>query len=97
MKFKLNENLPRELAEDLLRLGHDVDSVHGEGLVGAQDAAVLEAGRAAGRILMTLDKGVASLVRFPLHRHSGVVLIRPDESGRRTVLDFIRSRLADSP
>jgi len=92
MKFKLDENLPRELAEDLLRLGHDVDSVHGEGLVGAQDTAVVNAARAAGRILMTLDKGVASLARHSLQEHRGVVLIRPDASGRRKVLAFVRSR-----
>ncbi len=27
MKFKLDENLPYELAEDLTRLGHEADTV----------------------------------------------------------------------
>jgi len=64
MKFKLDENLPQELADDLVRLGHEVDTVHGEGLVGADDTSVLQAARASGRILMTLDKGIASLLRI---------------------------------
>jgi predicted nuclease of predicted toxin-antitoxin system len=93
MRFKLDENLPHELADDLVRLGHDADTVHGEGLIGADDAAVVQAARASGRILMTLDKGIASLLQYPVHEHGGIVLFRPDASGRREVLSFVRSRL----
>jgi predicted nuclease of predicted toxin-antitoxin system len=93
MKFKLDENLPLELADDILRLGHDADSVHGENLDGADDATVVRAAFGAGRILITLDKGIASLLRYPLQNHAGVVLFRPDASGRREVLSFVRLRL----
>jgi predicted nuclease of predicted toxin-antitoxin system len=55
MRFKLDENLPHELADDLTRLGHDADTVHSEGLVGAEDAVVVKAARSSSRILMTLD------------------------------------------
>lgn len=44
-------------------------------------------------ILLTLDKGIASLLQYPVHEHGGVVLFRPDGSGRRTILSFVRSRL----
>jgi predicted nuclease of predicted toxin-antitoxin system len=93
MRFKLDENLPREFADDLVRLGHEADTVHGEGLVGADDAAVVQAARASGRILMTLDKGIASLLQYPVYQHGGIVLFRPDVSGRRSVLSFMRSRI----
>jgi predicted nuclease of predicted toxin-antitoxin system len=93
MKFKLDENLPLELADDLPRIGHDADTVYGEGLSGTEDAAVVEAARASDRILMTLDKGVASLLQYPVHEHGGVVLFRPDTSGRGEVLSFVRRRL----
>lgn len=93
MRFKLDENLPRECADDLVRLGHEADTVYGEGLVGADDTAVVQAARASGRILMTLDKGIASLLQYPIHEHSGIVLFRPDAWGRRSVLSFVRSRL----
>jgi predicted nuclease of predicted toxin-antitoxin system len=93
MKFKLDENLPRELADDLALLGHEADTVYSEGLVGAEDDAVVQAARASGRVLMTLDKGIASLLQYPMDEHYGVVLFRPDESGRRSVLSFVRSRL----
>lgn len=63
MKFKLDENLPVELATDLRGLGHDADTVADEGPAGAADPAVVEAAVAAGRILFTLDKGIANLQR----------------------------------
>ncbi|HUO26562.1 MAG TPA: DUF5615 family PIN-like protein [Candidatus Aquilonibacter sp.] len=94
MRFKLDENLPYELAADLVRLGHDADTVFGEDLIGAEDARIGAAARNSARILMTLDKGIASLLRYPANEHAGLVLFRPDVSGRREVLSFVRSRLA---
>jgi predicted nuclease of predicted toxin-antitoxin system len=93
VKFKLDENLPVELVTDLHRLGHDADTVTDEGLRGAADPAVVDAAFAADRILFTLDKGIANLQRYPIHRHAGVVLFRPDASGRGSVIAFVRERL----
>jgi len=95
MKFKLDENLPLELADDLAHLGHEADTVSSEGLSGAEDARVVQAAQASDRVLLTLDKGIASLLRYPIREHGGTVLFRPDESGRLSVLSFVRSRLAD--
>jgi len=94
MRFKLDENLPRELADDLRRLGHDPDSIVEEGLSGAKDRTVLQAARTAGRVLLTLDKGIASLLQHPVHEHADVVLFRPDTAGRRAVSSFVRARLS---
>ena len=49
MKFKLDENLPVELVEDLRGLGHDAHTVTDEGLRGASDPAVMDTALAAGR------------------------------------------------
>lgn len=95
MTFKVDENLPVELAEDLRGLGHGCDTVVGEGLCGAPDPVVVEAARAEGRVLLTLDKGIADIVRYPVHGHAGVVLFRPDSAGRRAVLLFVRARLSE--
>ena len=93
MKFKLAENLPVELVTDLRGLGHDADTVSGEGLSGAADPEVVDAAFGADRILVTLDKGIANLQRYPTQQHAGVVLFRPDTSGRRAVVAFVRERL----
>lgn len=93
MKFKVDENLPAELATDLRDLGHDADTVIDEKLRGAPDVIAVQAASASGRVLLTLDKGIANLQRYPIDAHSGVVLFRPDTLGRRAVLAFVRERL----
>jgi hypothetical protein len=57
------------------------------------DAWIAGAAFAAGRILFTLDKGIADLQRYPIHQHSGVVLFRTDTPGRGAVIAFARERL----
>ena len=94
MNFKLDENLPVELAHDLRRLGHKADTVMDEGLCGAEDSTVVEAARTSQRILLTLDKGIANIVRYPVCEHAGLVLFRPDSTGRQAVLSFIQARLS---
>ena len=85
--------MPLELAADLRDRGYDSDTVIDEGLGGAKDPTVVEAAFSAGRILLTLDKGIANLRQYPLGGHAGVVLFRPDQSGRKAVLTFVRERL----
>ena len=48
---------------------------------------------AESRILLTLDKGIANLLQYPSREHGGVVLFRPDSSGRSAVLEFMRAFL----
>lgn len=77
MKLKLDENLPRDLADELAARGLDVDTVLDEGLGGTADEAVVGAATAADRMLLTLDRGVGDLRRFPPGSHAGVVVLRP--------------------
>ncbi len=61
MKFKLDENLPAELLADLQAMKHDADTVIGEGLTGSTDPPILAAAKREGRILFTMDKGIADV------------------------------------
>jgi predicted nuclease of predicted toxin-antitoxin system len=93
VRFKLDENLPIDLAGDLRNLGHSADTVSDEGLCGAPDSEIVEAANVARRVLLTLDKGIANLQHYPTAQHAGVVLFRPDTLGRRAVTVFVRGRL----
>ncbi len=93
MKFKVDENLPVEVAERFRELGHDAGTVIEENLAGAPDTEIVAAAAAEARILVTLDKGIANLVRHPPGRHHGVILFRPGALGRRSVVEFIGDRL----
>jgi hypothetical protein len=94
VRFKLDENLPVELLDDLRAAGHEADGLRDEGLIGAPDDVVLDLVRREGRVLLTLDKGIADVRAYPPKAHAGIVLFRPPASGRGTTLSFVRRYLA---
>lgn len=61
MKVKLDENLPRSARDVLVETGHEVDSVPEEGLTGAPDPYVVRAATEAGRLLISLDRGLGDI------------------------------------
>ncbi|MBV9804140.1 MAG: DUF5615 family PIN-like protein [Solirubrobacterales bacterium] len=68
MKVKLDENVPRRAAQLLGGRGHQIDTVLDEGLGGAPDADVLRAATSDGRLLVTLDRGLARRAQLPARR-----------------------------
>ncbi len=88
MKFKIDENLPSELAERFREIGEEADTVVAEGLAGAPDSKIVEEVRREGRILVRLDKGLGDL-RSRSAEEPAVVLIRFPSAGRRALLDFM--------
>ena len=76
MKFKLDENLPVSSAAILASAGHDVDTVGEEGLSGAPDPEVVAAATAAGRVLISLDVGLAGIRAYSPGSHAGIVVLR---------------------
>jgi hypothetical protein len=94
VRFKLDENLPLELLNDLRAAGHEADGLRDEGLIGAPDDAVLDLVRRERRVRLTLDKGIANVHAHPPGTHAGIVLFRPPAAGRGTTLLFVRRHLA---
>ena len=95
MRFKLDENFPIELCDDLRSLGHEADTVAAEGLAGSEDAFLLARARTEDRVFFTLDKGIADVRQFPPREYAGIVLFRPGSTGRGAVLAFARRHLSD--
>jgi predicted nuclease of predicted toxin-antitoxin system len=79
VRLKLDENLPADAAEPLRALGHDVETVVGEGLAGSPDGEVVSAAGREGRMLMTLDRGMADIRAYPPGSHPGIVVFRLDD------------------
>jgi predicted nuclease of predicted toxin-antitoxin system len=83
VKFKLDENLPVSSSAILTSAGHDVDTVIQEGLIGAPDQDVVAA---AGRILISLDRGLGDIRAYPPGSHAGIVVLRlSDQSAAAAV------------
>jgi predicted nuclease of predicted toxin-antitoxin system len=87
-RVKVDEDLPRQLAELLNHLGHDALTVREQGWRGASDDDLWERVQAERRWLITADKGFADLRRYPPGSHAGVVLLRPAEESRRAYLEL---------
>jgi predicted nuclease of predicted toxin-antitoxin system len=97
MRFKLDENLPMSATEPLRQLGHDVDTVHDEALSGAADPQVIAAATADARTLITMDKGLADVRIYPPENYAGIILLRPNATGRGEVLQFIENQFPQLP
>lgn len=95
MRIKLDENLPATAAALLCARGHDVDTVHDEGLVGCPDDAVWEAAQAEGRFLITQDLDFSDIRKFAPGSHHGIMLVRLPDDEQWRVNDYLVAWLAD--
>jgi hypothetical protein len=82
MKIKLDENMPAGLAEILVRLGHDVETVPQEGLAGCSDPDIWSSAQREGRFLITQDLDFSDIHRFSPGTHHGLLLVRLRTPGR---------------
>lgn len=91
MKVKLDENIPVSTSQVLARIGHDVETVVGEGLAGHDDATVLAAASSEERLLVTLDRGFGDVRDYPPGSHGGIVVLRPDSQAVSSVRSTLSS------
>ena len=81
MRFKLDENLSRSVAEMFRTRGHDVMTVRDQELQGASDEQVFEVSIREGRTLVTLDRDLGQVLRFPPAASAGNRRDRPWPAG----------------
>ena len=80
MRFKLDENLGRRGLVAFEVQGHDVSTIHLQGLDGSPDALVYDVCRVEGRVLVTLDLDFANPLVFDPRTTSGVAVLRLSRS-----------------
>jgi predicted nuclease of predicted toxin-antitoxin system len=89
VRLKLDENLPYQIVEVLIDLGHDVDTVPDEHLTGRDDHAVWAAAQAAQRFLVTQDLDFSDARKYAPGTHHGLLLVRLPQPGRQALVDRI--------
>jgi predicted nuclease of predicted toxin-antitoxin system len=97
MKFKIDENLPGEIAEMLRSALHEASTVADQGLVGAADQRVAETCAREGRILVTLDLDFADVGTYSPRQYPGFIVLRVYRQDRNHVLATFRRVLALLP
>ena len=85
-RFKVDENLPADIADFLSERGHDAVTVADQGWEGLADSELWPRIQEEGRWLVTADKEFADLRRYPPGTHAGVVLLRLVRETRRDYL-----------
>jgi predicted nuclease of predicted toxin-antitoxin system len=89
MRIKLDENIPARLVPLLVDLGHDVDTVIGQKLVGRGDPAIWKGSQATKRFLITQDLDFSDVRKFAPGTHHGLLLLRLRDPGRNALLQRI--------
>lgn len=103
MRFKLDENLSSSVAELFRSAGHDTVTVREQGLQSAPDERVFVVAAQEGRTLVTLDRDLGQVLRFPPDASAGIIVIdagpRASHQGllnrTRELLSVIETRSPD--
>ena len=86
MKFKIDHNLPIELAELIRDSGHEAMTAAEQGMAEADDDVLAEHCRMESRCIVTLDMGFASIKSYPPDAYPGIVVLRARRQDKPTVL-----------
>ena len=90
MRFKIDENLPIDVA-DLLRLaGHDALTVIDQSLIGEDDSRILDICKEEERTLITLDLDFSDVRSYPPQEYFGLVVLRLYRQDKPHVLETIK-------
>jgi predicted nuclease of predicted toxin-antitoxin system len=94
MRFKLDENIPREVEALFRSKGHDAETALSESLGGAADALLLAACVREKRVLVTLDLDFADIRLHPPQDYPGIWVLRPALHSVPGMLEAVRGALA---
>ena len=89
MRFKVDENLPLEVAERLRASGHDAQTVLEQELGGSDDSRLVALCQREGRALVTLDMDFADIRAYPPADLPGLIVLRLGRQDKMTVLSVL--------
>lgn len=90
MLFKVDENLPVELAELLVEWGHEANTVWDEKLQGTSDDVLIDICRHEKRVLVTLDIDFSDIRAYPPQEYEGIIVLRIGSQSKKNVLNVFQ-------
>ena len=93
IRFKVDENLPRQVSDLLKAQGHDAITVRDQGLVGSPDADLSRVCRTEGRAMVTLDLDFSNIRVYPPEEHPGIIVLRLERQDKERVLSVVNGML----
>jgi predicted nuclease of predicted toxin-antitoxin system len=89
MKFKVDENLPIEVAESLRLAGYDALTVLEQKMQGSSDTVLAHVCQQEERIIVTLDLDFADIRVYPPVEYAGILVLRPRRQDKYAVLQLV--------
>jgi len=93
MKFKIEENLPVEVAQLLRSQGYDALTVEEQKLAGERDNRIIEVCRQEERILVTLDLDFADIRAYPPQDFPGIIVLRVSRQDKPYLLSIFQKAI----
>jgi len=90
MKFKIDENLPVEIAEVFQLAGHDAITVVDQNLSGEDDAVVIDICSREERTLVTLDLDFADIRNYPPQKFPGIMVFRVQRQDKNLLVTILK-------
>ncbi len=90
MQFKIDENLPIEIAELLINAGHDAKTVNDQQLQGSKDPILIEVCKSEQNVLITLDTDFSDIRAYPPEEFSGIIVLRVRIQAKHHVIKVFR-------
>jgi predicted nuclease of predicted toxin-antitoxin system len=90
VRFKIDENLPIDVADSLRLAGHDALTVFDQRLIGEADSRILDICQEEERTLITLDLDFSDVRSYPPQEYFGLVVLRLHRQDKPYVLETIR-------
>lgn len=91
--FKIDENLPAELATMLVEAGHDAVTVYDQNLDGEPDDVVSKVCQQEKRAVVTLDVGFSNVYEYPPSEYSGIIVLRSRNQDKISILNTFQKAL----
>ncbi|MFQ5455033.1 MAG: DUF5615 family PIN-like protein [Nitrospirota bacterium] len=93
LKFKVDENLPIEIADCLRHEHYDVMTIIDQGLKGVEDCSIADICRKESRIIVTLDLDFSDIRVYPPDNYSGIMVIRVKRQSRQHVINIFKQAI----
>lgn len=91
MQFKIDENLPIEIAELLIDAGYDAKTVNAQQLQGTKDPILADVCGNEHRVLVTLDTDFSDIRAYPPEEFSGIIVLRVRVQAKHHIIKVFRS------
>lgn len=91
MRFLLNMNVCRAVADVLVEFGHESVHARDAGLISCDDAEIVETARRNGQVIVTHDLDYGDLLALGGHRQPSVIIFRLRISSPSKLADRLRS------